>query len=93
MQLGGSSKFYVLLFGVMYLVLCNFAIDPTVSMHQILCKSGKNKTETLAIIRQEFRVESTSCTWMFGRKIPKSQRQNKGEASEEQSQEHAQHFI
>jgi hypothetical protein len=32
---------YVLLFGVVYLTWCNFVMDPTASVYQILCKSRK----------------------------------------------------
>jgi hypothetical protein len=32
--------FYVLIFGVLYMALCGFAMDPT-KEHQILCKSRK----------------------------------------------------
>jgi hypothetical protein len=33
--------FYVLLFGVVYLASCYFAMDPTKEQHQILCNSQK----------------------------------------------------
>jgi hypothetical protein len=35
MQLGGCAHFYALLFGVVYLPWCDFAIDPTNEHHQI----------------------------------------------------------
>jgi hypothetical protein len=34
--------FYVLLFGVVYLAWCDFAMDSSASVHQILCKSRKS---------------------------------------------------
>jgi hypothetical protein len=34
-------NFYVLLFGVAYLVWWDFAMDPTKKQHQILCRSWK----------------------------------------------------
>jgi hypothetical protein len=36
---------YVLLFGVVFLARCDFAIDPTASVHQMLCKSRKKCDE------------------------------------------------
>jgi hypothetical protein len=38
-QLG--EIFYVLLFGVMYLALRDFTVDPTKEQHHILCKPWK----------------------------------------------------
>jgi hypothetical protein len=40
-QLGGRADLYVLLFGDVYLALCDFATDPTANVHQILSKSQK----------------------------------------------------
>jgi hypothetical protein len=34
---------YVLLFGIVYLASSDFAMDPTTSVHQILCKSRKER--------------------------------------------------
>jgi hypothetical protein len=50
--------FYALLFGVM-----RFGDESNkgTSVHQILCKSRKSVTETLAVIRQAFAKESMSC--------------------------------
>jgi hypothetical protein len=42
--------------------LCDFAMNPTNKQHQILCKSRKKATETLAIITQAFGEESMSRT-------------------------------
>jgi hypothetical protein len=57
--------FYVLLFGVVYLAWCNFVMDLTSSVYKILCKSGKNVMETLAMIREALREESMSYTRVF----------------------------
>jgi hypothetical protein len=45
MQLGGCADFYVLLFGVVYLALLDFPMDPTKEQHQILYKSLKKCNE------------------------------------------------
>jgi hypothetical protein len=37
MQLGGRADYFVPLFGVVYLALCDFAIEPT--KEQQVCKS------------------------------------------------------
>jgi hypothetical protein len=57
--MGWRSNFYVLLFGVVYR---DFAMDPTASMHHILCKLRKISTAILAMIRQAFGEESISRT-------------------------------
>jgi hypothetical protein len=62
-------------------------MDPTKEQRQILCKSQK-KCETLAMIRQPFgkgRINSS-------RKVQIRQ-DRKDEIGEEQSQEHAHHFL
>jgi hypothetical protein len=55
---------YILLFGVVYLTWCDFAMDPTASVHQILFKS-RSATETLTMIRQAFGEERMSRTRVF----------------------------
>jgi hypothetical protein len=49
-------------------------MDPTASIQQILCKSQKSVTETLAMIRQAFREESQSHIKVFEWKSPNSPR-------------------
>jgi hypothetical protein len=41
MQLSGCAVFYVILFGAVSLAWCDFAMDSTGSVHQILLKSEK----------------------------------------------------
>jgi hypothetical protein len=36
--MGWCADFYVFLFGVVYLAWCDFEVDPTESVHQMLCK-------------------------------------------------------
>jgi hypothetical protein len=57
-------------------------MDPTKEQHQILCKS-KSVTEILAMIRQAFGEKARA---VYGQT-------EKGETSEEQSQEQAHHFL
>jgi hypothetical protein len=45
------------------------------------------------MIREMFGEESMSYTWVFEWKSPNSPSQKKGEAGEEQIQEHAHHFF
>jgi hypothetical protein len=92
MQLGGHAAFYVLSIWVVYLVWCDFAMDMTVSAHQILYKSQKMWMESLEMIRQAFREECMSHTWVFECKIPNSPR-HKGETGEVQSHVHAYDFL
>jgi hypothetical protein len=46
----------------------------TGSEHQVLCKSRKNVTETLAMIRQAFGKKSMSCKRKFLTKTGKSEK-------------------
>jgi hypothetical protein len=57
--------FYVLLFGAMYLAWCDCAMDPKVSGHQILWKSRKSVTETLAMFRRAFTKDSVRLRWVL----------------------------
>jgi hypothetical protein len=64
MQLGGHADF-----SRSFISSCvwpdNFKLDQTASVHQMLCISLENPTETLEIIRQAFREESMSCIQVF----------------------------
>jgi hypothetical protein len=40
-------------------------MDPTATVHQILCKSQKGVMQTLAMIRLAFRKERIRRTWVF----------------------------
>jgi hypothetical protein len=61
-QLTGDVDLYVILFGVVCLSWCDFAMDLTKEHHQILCRSGKSATESMAVIRQAFREGTISHT-------------------------------
>jgi hypothetical protein len=64
-------------------------MDPTKEQDQVLCKSRKKVTETLAMIIQAFGEESMSRTW----KAQNYRNRKKGETGEKQSQEHAHDFL
>jgi hypothetical protein len=60
-------------------------MDPTKEQHQILCQR-ESATETLAMIRNAFKEESMSHTRVF-------EWHARFRAGEEQSEEHAHHFL
>jgi hypothetical protein len=72
----------MLIFLVLYLASRDLVMDLTKEQHQMLCISQNCATETLAMIRQVFREESTSYTQKVKTDIEKC------ETGEEQSQEH-----
>jgi hypothetical protein len=49
----------------MHLAKCDFVMDTTVSVHQMLCKSWKSAMQTLTMTRQVFREESMSHASVF----------------------------
>jgi hypothetical protein len=63
MQLGGCADFYVLLFGVVYLSSCHFAMDRPKNGIKFCEDLEKSVTDTLAMIRQVLGEESISHTW------------------------------
>jgi hypothetical protein len=69
--------FYVILFGVVYLAWCDFTMDWTVSVHQMLCKSFLSSRETLAMIRQIYGEERMSSIQVFECKRPNRMRLKK----------------
>jgi hypothetical protein len=78
--------FYALLFGVTYLAQCGFVIDPTKEQCQILCRSQKNCDGD----------PGSDYTSIRARKCEPVHLRSKlteAEKSEEQSQEHANHFL
>jgi hypothetical protein len=70
--------------------LMRFAMDPTASVHQSLCKFCKSETETVPMIREAFGEESMSQgdkATIFPLEESKLTVTEKGETGEEQSQE------
>jgi hypothetical protein len=76
--------FYVLLLGVVYLAKFDFTMEPTKVQHQILCKSRKIASETLAMIRQAIGEESMCVCMCLNGKLGLGKTE-KGETGEEQS--------
>jgi hypothetical protein len=71
-------------------------MDPTTEQHKVLCKYQKSAMETLAIIRQAFGEESMrqrDKATILPTEISKLTVTEKGGTGEEQSQEHAHHFL
>jgi hypothetical protein len=48
-KLAGRADFYLLLFGVLYLASCDFAMDPTKEQHRIETKKGETGESILII--------------------------------------------
>jgi hypothetical protein len=67
-------------------------MDPTASVHQILCKSRRIVTEALAIIKHVFGEESMSRTRVF-EWHSRFRTDQKSHAIEKQSQEHTLNFL
>jgi hypothetical protein len=88
MQLDRRRKFYVLLFGVVYLTWCDFAMDSTKDQHLMLCKSRKSATETLQRLHELSGKEA--CTVHGKSKLTIAEN---GETSGEKSEEHSRNFI
>jgi hypothetical protein len=63
-------------------------MDPDRDSINFCAKIGNSVSQTLAMIRQVFGEEIMSCTWKS--KLTKTE---EGKTSEEQSQEHAHHFL
>jgi hypothetical protein len=66
-QLGGSADFYVLLFGVVYLSCCDFAMHPAKEQHTILCKCWKKCDRPLQWLEKRSGMKAWAlyeCVWL-----------------------------
>jgi hypothetical protein len=80
--------FYGLLLGVVYLTWWDFAIDPTASVHQILCKYRKVRRRPWQWLDKCLGKKA----WTVHGNSTLTETEN-GETGEEQSQDHVHHFI
>jgi hypothetical protein len=84
--LGESADFYILLIAVDHRFCCDFEMDPTANVCQILCKYRRNCNgdpgNKNTLFGKESRTQKVQLTDAV-----------KGERGEEQSQKHAHHFL
>jgi hypothetical protein len=91
-QLGGRADFYVNLFGVLLSGLMRFRDGSNKGTASHFVQISEKVQNALAVIRQSFGEETMSRTRVFERNAL-FKADGKGETSEEQSQEHAHHFL